>query len=151
MQCKNKFLCKLYSSLITCRLNILRKYPEEFIFIPINGEPLITKNKIAIKQDWSRTEIINSILNSNGGLIEWDMLQCDKRPLYFEFEEIKKTLSDFIEMSSGEGRGMVGGWLSKIRKTILHYNIYGRIVTKKRMGCSHFYDLLNMNSKSLVG
>ena len=103
---------------------------------------------MAIKQDWSKSEMINSILNSNGGLIEWDMLQCDKRPLYFEFEEIKKTLSDFIEMSSVEGQGMVGGWLSKIRKTILHYNIYGRIVTKKRKGCSYFYDLLNINAKN---
>ena len=77
-------------------MNILRKYPEEFIFIPINGEPLITKNKIAIKQDCSKAEIINSILNLSGGLIEWDMLQCDKRPLNFEFEEIKRTLSDFF-------------------------------------------------------
>ena len=51
-------------------------------------------------------------------------------------------------MSSGEGQGMVGGCLAKIRRTILHYNIYGRIVTKKRKGCSHFYDLLNMNSKN---
>ena len=112
MQCKNRFWRELYSSLITCKLNILRKSPEEFIFIPINGEPLITKNKIAIKQEWSKTEMINSILNSNGRLIEWDDLSSDKRPLYFEFEEIKRTLTDFIEMSSGEGWGLVGAWLA---------------------------------------
>ena len=109
MQCKNRFWRELYSSLIACRLNILKKYPEEFIFIPINGEPLITKNKIVIKQDWSKTEIINSILNSNGCLIEWENLRCDKRPLYYEFEDIKKTLSDFVDMSSGQGQVMGGG------------------------------------------
>ena len=42
---------------------------------------------------------------------------------------------------------MDGGWLAKIRRTINHYNIYGRIVTKKSKGCSHFYDLLNLNAK----
>ena len=51
-------------------------------------------------------------------------------------------------MSSSEGQGMDGGWLAKIRRTILHYNIYGRIVTKKKKGSSQFYDLLNMNSKN---
>ena len=116
-------------------MNILKKYPEEFIFIPINGEPLITKNKIAIKQDWAKTEIINSILNSNGGLINWENLNGDKRPLYFEFEEIKRTLTDFVEMSSGKGQGMDGGWLAKIIRTIPHYNIYGRIVSKRSKGC----------------
>ena len=119
MQCKNKFWKELYSSLITCRLNILKKYLEEFIFIPINGEPLITKNKIAIKQDWAKTEIVNS----NGGLTNWENLNGDKRPLYFEFEEIKRTLTDFVEMSSSKGQGMASGWLAKIRRTIHHYNI----------------------------
>ena len=51
-------------------------------------------------------------------------------------------------MSSGDGQGMAGGWLAKIRRTIHHYNIYGRIVTKKSKGCSYFYDLLNMNAKN---
>ena len=27
------------------------------------------------------------------------------------------------------------------------YNIYGRLVTKRKKGCSHFYSLLNVNAK----
>ena len=92
--------------------------------------------------------MLNSILNSNGGLTNWENLNGDKRPLYFEFEEIKRTLTDFVEMYSSKGQGMDGGWLAKIRRTIHHYNIYGRFEAKKSKGCSYLYDLLNMNAKN---
>jgi hypothetical protein len=45
--------------------------------------------------------------------------------------EIKKTLNDFIESASGEGQGFGGGWLTKTKRTIHLYNIYGKIITKK--------------------
>ena len=51
--CTNPFWKELYSSLITCRLNILQDYPEVYKHIPINGEPLITDNKVSIVQNWS--------------------------------------------------------------------------------------------------
>ena len=51
-------------------------------------------------------------------------------------------------MASGEGRGLEGSWLTKIRRTIHLYNMYGRIVTKKSKGCSYYYDLLNINAKT---
>ena len=30
---------------------------------------------------------------------------------------------------------------------VMSYNIYGRLVTKRKKGCSHFYSLLNVNTK----
>ena len=42
---------------------------------------------------------------------------------------------------------MEDGWLTKVRETVELYNIYGRIFTKKPKGCSHYYKILNANSK----
>ena len=50
--CKNSFWKDIYASLLLCRRNILTVHPEEFITLPTNGEPQITKNNIAISQDW---------------------------------------------------------------------------------------------------
>ena len=83
MLCKNSFCKEVYSSLISCRLNILAKYPAEFLTIPINGEPLITKNKRAIMQDWSSSEMINTLLDENCKIKEVDQFISKKRPLNF--------------------------------------------------------------------
>ena len=71
--CKNQFWCELYSPLNTFRLNILKDSPEEHIYIPINREPLITKNRISIQQHWSKSKIIGDILELNGGVKEINM------------------------------------------------------------------------------
>ena len=81
MQCKNGFWKELYSSLISCRLNVLKKYPGEFITIPIIREPMVTKNLKAIQQDWSKIEMLNTILDANGKITEWEHLTRNKRPL----------------------------------------------------------------------
>ena len=41
--CKNSFWKDIYALLLLCRRNILTIHPEEFITLPINGEPQITK------------------------------------------------------------------------------------------------------------
>ena len=63
-------------------------------------------------------------------------------------EEIEKTLTDYVESSSGEGQGHEGGWLTKIIRTVHHYNVYGRIITKKSKRRSYFYELLNLNAST---
>ena len=41
--CKNSFWKDIYASLLLCRRNVLNIHPEEFITLPINREPQITK------------------------------------------------------------------------------------------------------------
>ena len=47
--------------------------PEEFIALPINGEPTMTKNNKAINQDWCKHEMIKEI----------DEFYGQKRPIGF--------------------------------------------------------------------
>ena len=68
--CKNTFWKELYLSLITCRLNVLQDFPEEYKFIPINGEPHITENRVSIQQSWSMSKYLGEILESNGNFRE---------------------------------------------------------------------------------
>ena len=63
--CKNSFWKDIYASLLLCRRNILTIHPEEFITLPMNGEPQITNNNIAICHDWCKYEMLNVILNAN--------------------------------------------------------------------------------------
>ena len=37
---KNAFWKDIYESLITCGQNIVRRYPSEFLAVPVNGEML---------------------------------------------------------------------------------------------------------------
>ena len=47
---KNLVWRDIYDSLLTCRSNILFRHPSEYLSIPVNGEPYITKNKNPITQ-----------------------------------------------------------------------------------------------------
>ena len=57
-------------------------------------------------------------------------------------------MNDFIESAFGEGRGLEGGWLSKTRRTIHIYNVYGSIISKTNEGCSPYYELLDSITKN---
>ena len=81
--------------------------------------------------------MINALLDTYDKIKEIDHFLDNKCPLNFELEEIKITVSDYVESASGKVQGLKSGWLSKTRRTIHLYNIYGRIITKKNKGCSH--------------
>ena len=145
--CKNSFWKDIYASLLICRRNILTIHPEEFITLPINGEPQITKNNKAINQYWCEYEMINILLNANGKVKEIDEFYRQKKTHGFELHELKKTLSNFLGSFLCDGRGLESGWLAKTRKSLELYNLYGRMITKKPKGCSYYYDILNANTK----
>ena len=124
----------MYMSLITCRLNVLLDFPQEYRYIPINGEPHMTNNNVPVRQDWSSFRNLDDIIDANGNFRKIDDISEDKRPLEFEYNELKRTLTDVLDIYSS-GRlgansckpGMTGGNASS-------YNIYGRLVTKRKKG-----------------
>ena len=91
--------------------------------------------------------MLNILLNYNGSLKNVGTF-LDKKTVYFEFSELKRTLKNYLESAFGEERGLNGGWLVKIRQKIGTFNLYGRIITKKARGCSYFYELSTANAKS---
>ena len=71
----------------------------------------------------------------------------DRRPLEFEYKELRRTLTDFLDIYSGGRLGANSVKLGITNDSAVLYNIYGRIVTKRKKGCSHYYSLLNANAE----
>ena len=65
----NLFWKEVYSSLLEVRQNVLLSHPQEYKYIPINGEPHITSNKVSVKQEWSLHLNLGSIIDKNGNFI----------------------------------------------------------------------------------
>ena len=63
---KNSVWKDIYDALLTCRRNIVCKYPKEFLSVPINGEMLITKNFNPINQPWCSRLMIRDVLSHQG-------------------------------------------------------------------------------------
>ena len=91
--------------------------------------------------------MINVLLNVNAKVKESNEFYGQRKPVGFEIYELKMTLNNFLGSFLDDGRGLEGGWLTKVRDTIELYNIYGKTITKKPKGCSHYYNLLNANSR----
>merc|ERR1711888_560015 len=138
---------KMYSSLITCRLNVLLDFPQEYRYIPIKGEPQITDNNVPIRQDWSLCRNLNDIIDKNGNFKRLEDISEDRKPLEFEYKELRRTLTDFIDIYSGGRLGANSAKLGVTNDSAGAYNVYGRLITKRKKGCSHYYGLLNVNSK----
>ena len=68
----NYFWKDVYSSLIECRMNVLLSCPQEFRYIPINGEPLISSNKFPIEQEWASGLNLDCIIDDKGNFHELD-------------------------------------------------------------------------------
>ena len=56
----------------------------------------------------------------------------------FEYDELKRTLTDFVEIYFGGRLGANSCRLARSNECGGGYNIYGRIVTKKKKGCSNY-------------
>ena len=77
------------------------------------------------------SKTVSEILESNGKFNNVDIILGYRKPLNFEYDELKKTLTDFVEVHSDGRLGTDGS----------ENNIYGRIVTIKKRGCSNYYTL----------
>ena len=74
-------------------------YPEESISLPINEEPQVTNNNIAINQDWCKYKTVNILLNAKGTVKNIDELYGPRKPVSFELHELKRTLNNFLDGS----------------------------------------------------
>ena len=124
----------MYLCLITCRLNVLLDFPQEYRYIPINGEPHITDNYVPIRQIWSTFKHLDDIIDTNGNFKSLEEISEDKRPLEFEYRELERTLTDFLDIYSGGRLGANSGKLGLTSGNVGSYNIYGRLVTKRKRG-----------------
>ena len=87
---------EIYGALLTCRKNLIKANPTEFLTLPVNGEPFITKNNTAMQQDWCENYMIKDILNRNGELKKLKDYPRNRRPVYYENTMIESTMKDFI-------------------------------------------------------
>ena len=129
-------------------MNVLLSCPQEFRYIPINGEPLISSNKFPIEQEWARGLNLDCIVDDKGNFHELDKLICPRRPFDFEFRALKTTVKDFIDVYSGGKLGVNIGRGIKSKSTDNGYNIYGRLVTRRKKGCAYYYTMLNTHAKT---
>ena len=131
----NNFFWKdVYTSLLQCRNSVITTHPEESITLPINGEFQITRNNYPINQAWCKNETLNILLDRFGNFKNINDFLGPKKPMHFEYLDLKKTLKSFIDSTFGDGRGLDSGWLEKFRTKMGNFNLYGSIVTKKTRG-----------------
>ena len=94
-KCMNPFWKEIYSALLECRLNVLLNHPYEYRYVPINGEPHITNNKIPIRQEWVQYRNLDAIIDSNGNFRELDAVNCNRKPFEYEFCELKRAVRKY--------------------------------------------------------
>ena len=66
------------------------KFVKKAETFSINGEPLITKNNKTVEQDWSKSDMINVILDTAGKIRRPDRFTGYKKTLDFEIYELNK-------------------------------------------------------------
>ena len=86
-------------------------------------------------------------MDGNGKFKNIENITSTGRPLEFEYREIRRTLTDFISIYSGGRLGANSAKLGINSDTAGNFNIYGRLITKRKKGCSYYYSLLNANAK----
>ena len=138
---------EIYDSLLTCRRYLLESNPLEFLTLPVNGEPYLTKNITAIQQPWCENLTINDILDKNGNFKKPEEYLIGKRPVFYENSAIENALGEFIKQCQYLCGKTGVEWHRQIKPPISNMNAYGRIVHRKAKGCSNFYNLLSFHDK----
>ena len=97
-----------------------------------NRKPHITNNGVSIGQDWSENKNLDDIIDNNGDFRNPDRIDESRRPLEYEYSELKKTLKDFLDIYSSGRHGTKGGRPGVSDNSNGSFNIYGRLVTKRK-------------------
>ena len=95
-QSNNLVWKEIYGALLSCRRNLVKANPTEFLTLPVNGEPYTTKTNVAMQQDWCDNHMIKDILNRHGEFKRMEDYPQNRRPVHFELSEMESTMKDFI-------------------------------------------------------
>ena len=118
-------------------------YPAEYLTIPVHGETDITGNFSSVKQDWCKDLEIHQILEKDSEIKNVQSMPEGKKPLPMELKALRIATKDKFDRLRVRAFGIEGElnvW--ELKPAPGNFNIYGRIVFKKRKGCSHYYKLL---------
>ena len=91
---------------------------------------------------------VKKILEPNGSFRELSGIVGDRKPMTFEYDKLTRTLTDFVGIYFGGRLGANNCRLARSNEYRKGYNSYGRLVTKRKKGCSNYYALLNVNATS---
>ena len=91
---------------------------------------------------------MGSIIDKNGNFIGISEVRSCRKPFEYEFNALKGVTKDFLDVYSGGRLGANSVHWGGIRHMNEAYNVYGRLVTKRKKGCSFFYSLLNAHAKT---
>ena len=106
-------------------------YPEEFLTIPVVGEPDITKNFSSVKQDWCNRLQLHKIHNNDYTLKEASLMLEGKHPLEVERNALKSAVEDNVNSLKIKAYGHnLGIGTQIIRPALKLFNIYEIIVFK---------------------
>ena len=71
----------IYVALLTCRKNVLKIHPEEYLAIPICGEPDLTSNNEDIKQAWCNSMMVYNLLKDDGNWKTEEFTPTGQKPI----------------------------------------------------------------------
>ena len=91
---------------------------------------------------------MNSIVDDKGNLVRMDRIRSVGKPFNYEYNALRVVTKDFLDVYSGGKLGANRRYGENARNINDTYNIYGRLVTKRKKGCNFFYSLLNTHAKS---
>ena len=75
---------------------VIKASPMEFLALPVNGEPYIPRNNVAMQQDWCEKFTIKDILDQEGNFRKPEDYPQSRRLVFYENTEIESALKDFI-------------------------------------------------------
>ena len=70
--------------------------PNEYLSIPINGEPVITKNYTPVDQPWCKNLMIKDMLNCLGDWRKVNDYNSGQKPAFYELYALKNAFNEYI-------------------------------------------------------
>ena len=119
---------EIYGILSTCRRNVIKANPT----LPVNGEPYITRNNIAMQQEWCEKYTVGDILNQEGDFKKSEDYPQSRRLVCYENTAIESALKDFINSCQQTCGRTHEGCIRAIGTEMRNFNAYGRIVHKNQ-------------------
>ena len=95
--------------------------------------------------------MLYQVLDGNGELKSFEDLNLVNGPIKMEYEAMKVAVGKKVEYLKTFCKTNFDKLLLWIRPIISNFNVYGRIVFKRKRGCAHYYRLINASRKKHDG